>query len=104
MLRSPTTTSLTSGMSDISRAGARSLKADPCLCHAKATRRAWAARQLDQDLADSPAQPHTHAFYCLMGTIYPIHDNEHLRAERDHVFSAMLERWPNQDRAPGHHR
>ena len=35
-----------------------------------------------------------HAFYCLMGALFAIHDSERLRVERDRVFSGLLEAWP----------
>ena len=35
-----------------------------------------------------------HVFYCLMGALFPIHDSEKLRIERDRAFIKLLEIWP----------
>ena len=35
-----------------------------------------------------------HVFYCLMGALFPIHDSEKLKAERDRVFTELLDIWP----------
>ena len=37
-----------------------------------------------------------HVFYCLMGALFPIHDSEKLKIERDRVFTELLEIWSNE--------
>lgn len=51
-------------------------------------------RQLEHELNGEPQNYLRHAFYCLMGALFPIHDSERLRVERDRVFMILLEAWP----------
>ncbi len=35
-----------------------------------------------------------HAFYCLMGALFPIHDAKELKVRRDESFRVLLSHWP----------
>ena len=39
-----------------------------------------------------------HAFYCLMGALFPVHDVNQLRSLRDESFRRLLDVWPNNAR------
>ena len=39
-----------------------------------------------------------HAFYCLMGALFPVHDVDQLRELRDKQFTKLLDKWPKNAR------
>ena len=39
-----------------------------------------------------------HAFYCLMGAIFPVHDVDQLEILRDKSFRKLLDIWPENAR------
>jgi len=51
-------------------------------------------RQLERGLSADPPEYLPHAFYCLVGALFPIYDNERLCIERDSVLHGLLEAWP----------
>ena len=51
-------------------------------------------RQLERGLRTDPPEYLPHAFYCLVGALFPIHDNERLRIERDGMLRSLLVAWP----------
>ncbi len=53
------------------------------------------ANLMETQLCDVNDNYMSHVFYCLMGALFPIHDSEKLKIERDRVFSELLEIWPN---------
>lgn len=56
------------------------------------------AKLIETQLADVNDTYMPHVFYCLMGALFPIHDSEKLKIERDRVFTELLEIW--SDDAP----
>lgn len=52
------------------------------------------ARQLEAELHTDSPELLRHAFYCLMGALFPIHDNDDLRQARDGVFTRLSRQWP----------
>ncbi|MDN5201208.1 glycosyltransferase family A protein [Fulvivirgaceae bacterium BMA10] len=56
------------------------------------------ANLLETQLSNVTDTYMAHVFYCLMGALFPIHDSEKLKIERDHVFTELLKIW--SDEAP----
>lgn len=56
------------------------------------------ANLLESQLENVNNRYMSHVFYCLMGALFPIHDSEQLKIERDRVFSELLKIW--SDDAP----
>lgn len=52
--------------------------------------------KLERELQDDTQECLRHAFYCLMGALFPIHDVKLLQVERDKIFLKLLEYWPER--------
>jgi len=53
-----------------------------------------------EDLLDD--QIYRHAFYCLMGALFPVHDVDQLRTLRDKSFQKLLDVWPRNAQMTRH--
>lgn len=51
------------------------------------------SNKLESQLKNSSEELLRHLFYCLMGALFPIHDSEKLKVERDRVFTELLAKW-----------